>query len=207
MKTRFLKTIGLTFCLGGLAAAAFAQGDPAAAQNVKVPQKLPFSIYSDNADHFIPSGYMGDTSDIVIISSCKQKPAQGEKCMKVKYSAKAAQGANWAGVFWQDPANNWGTVKGAGYNLTGAKKVKFFARGDKGGESIEFKAGGISGEHPDTFKADAPIITLTAEWQELEIDLTEQDLNTVIGGFCFALAKDKNPEGCVFYLDNIRYEP
>lgn len=205
MNILFHRNIGLTICLGGVA--AFAQGDPAPSQNVKPPQKLPFSVYAESGDHFVPSGYMGDTSDIVIIASCKNKPAKGEKCMKVKYSGKASHGNNWAGVFWQDPANNWGTVKGAGYNLTGATKVKFMARGEKGGESIEFKAGGISGEFPDTFKADAPIVTLTAEWQEYEIDLAEHDLSSVIGGFCFALAKDKNPEGCIFYLDSIRYEP
>jgi hypothetical protein len=199
--------MGLSMIIGCTALHVASAQEAAPPKNEKPPQKLPFSVYSDQGDHFIPSGYMGDTSDIVIITSSKLKPAVGEKCIKVKYSGKSAQGANWAGVFWQDPANNWGTIRGAGYNLTGARKLKVSARGEKGGETIEFKAGGISGEYPDTFKADAPIVTLTPEWQEFEIDLAEQDLTTVVGGFCFALAKDKNPSGCIFYLDNIRYEP
>lgn len=199
---KFIKIIAAVVACGTLAGNAYAQAEA----GQKPPQKLPFYVYSDQGDHFIPSGYMGDTSDIIIIGMYKQKPAKGAACMKVKYSGKAGQGNKWAGVYWQDPANNWGTVKGAGYNLTGAKKLKFMARGDKGGEVIEFKTGGISGEFPDTYKAEAPIVTLTPEWQEYEIDLAGQDLSTVIGGFIFALAKDKNPEGATFYLDEIRFQ-
>jgi hypothetical protein len=177
----------------------------AMAQEAKPPQKLPFYIYSDQNDHYIPSGFMGDTSDIVIVGTTKTNPGKGSACMQVKYAGKAAGGQKWSGVYWQDPANNWGTIKGAGYNLTGAKKVKFMARGEKGGEIVEFKAGGISGEYPDSFKAEASPVTLTADWKEYEIDLTGQDLSSVIGGFMFTVAKDKNAENTVFYLDEIRY--
>ncbi len=175
------------------------------AQEAKPPQKLPFYIYSDQNDHYIPSGYMGDTSDLVVVGASKPNPGKGAACMQIKYSGKASGGQKWAGIYWQDPANNWGAVKGAGYNLTGAKKVKFMARGDKGGEVVTFSAGGISGEYPDTFKVEGPPVTLTTEWQELELDLTGQDLSTVIGGFVFTLAKDKNPDGAIIYLDEIRY--
>jgi len=175
------------------------------ADDARPPQKLPFSVYSDTGDHFIPAGWMGDTSDLAINASYKTNPAQGASCIQIKYSGKATQGQKWAGIYWQDPANNWGTVKGAGYNLTGAKRISFKARGEKGGEQVEFKAGGISGEFPDTFKAEAPIATLTQEWKEYEVDLAGQDLTRVIGGFCFAIAKDKNPDGAVFYIDDIKY--
>ena len=203
MKNKSMKMLAAILA-GGLAVGSVS-AQTAPAPEAKPPQKLPFYIYSDQADHFIPSGYMGDTSDITIIGMYKQKPGKGASCMKIKYSGKASGGQKWAGVYWQDPANNWGTVKGAGYNLTGAKKVKFMARGDKGGEVVEFKSGGISGEFPDSYRAESPIITLTPEWQEYAIDLEGQDLSTVIGGFIFAVAKDKNPEGAVFYLDEIRF--
>jgi len=170
-------------------------------------QKLPFSVYSDQGDHFIPAGWMGDYGDISLNDSFKTNPAQGAKCIQIKYSAKATQGQKWCGIFWQEPANNWGTVKGVGFNLTGAKKLKFSARGEKGGEVVEFKAGGISsGDYPDSFKADGPATTLTQDWKEYEVDLSGQDLTHVIGGFCFAMNKDHNPDGAIFYLDNIRYE-
>jgi hypothetical protein len=175
------------------------------AQEAKPPQKLPFYLYSDQGDHYIPSGFMGDTSDIVIVGTSKNNPGKGAACIQIKYAGKAAGGQKWAGVYWQDPANNWGTIKGAGYNLTGAKKVKFMARGEKGTEVVEFKAGGISGEYPDSFKAEAAPLTLTTDWKEYEIDLAGQDLSSVIGGFMFVLAKDKNADGATFYLDEIRY--
>lgn len=177
----------------------------ASAQETKPPQKLPFYVYSDQGDHYIPSGFMGDTSDIVIVGTSKTNPGKGASCMQIKYSGKAAGGQKWAGVYWQDPANNWGTIKGAGYNLTGATKLKFMARGEKGGEIVEFKAGGISGEYPDSFKAEAAPVTLTTDWKEYEIDLAGQDLTTVIGGFMFTCAKDKDADGATFYLDEIRY--
>jgi hypothetical protein len=184
---------------------AMAAVQPAEAAD-KQPQALPFYIFSDQGDHFIPSGYMGDVGDIWINDKWNDNTAKGKHCLKVKYDGKGSQGQKWAGVYWQDPQNNWGTVKGAGFNLTGAKKLKFMARGEKGGETVEFKAGGISGEFPDSFKAEGPVETLTTQWREYEIDLSGQDLTTVIGGFVFALPKDKNPQGAIFYLDEIRFE-
>jgi hypothetical protein len=208
MKNKSMKILAVILAGGLGLGSVSAQTDAGAAApaEAKPPQKLPFYVYSDQGDHFIPSGYMGDTSDITIVGMYKQTPAKGAACMKVKYSGKSGQGNKWAGVYWQDPANNWGTVKGAGYNLTGAKKLKFMAKGDKGGEVIEFKSGGISGEFPDSYRAEAPIITLTPEWQEYAIDLEGQDLSTVIGGFIFAVAKDKNPDGATFFLDEIRFQ-
>src|SRR5262245_57589725 len=101
---KFIKIIAAVVTCGLAAGSDHAQQD--AAQ--KPPQKLPFYVYSDQGDHFIPSGYMGDTSDIIVIGMYKQKPGKGAACMKVKYSGKAGQGNKWAGVYWQDPANNWG---------------------------------------------------------------------------------------------------
>ncbi len=196
-----LKQIALVLVTSFAATHLFAQEAPLPVQ------KLPFSVYSDMGDHFIPSGWMGDYGDLKLADSEKTNPAQGTKCIKITYTGKATGGQKWAGIYWQDPANNWGTTKNAGYNLTGAKLVKFFARGEKGGEVVEFKSGGISsGDYPDSYKADAPATTLTQEWKEYEIDLAGQDLSHVIGGFVFALNKDKNPDGAVFFLDNIRFE-
>jgi hypothetical protein len=46
----------------------------------------------------------------------------------------------WGGVVWQHPANDWGDANG-GFNLTGAKKLTFWARGEKGGEKVSFEFG------------------------------------------------------------------
>jgi hypothetical protein len=177
----------------------------AMAADKKEPEPLPFVIYDDARVHFHPGGLMGDAMDLYIINASDEKPGKGTSCIKVSYNGKASQGNRWAGVYWQEPQGNWGSIKGAGYNLTGAKKLKFLARGDKGGEQVEFKCGGIAGDFPDTFRAETNV-TLDKEWKEFVIDLKGRDLSQVIGGFVFALNADKNPEGATFYLDEIRYE-
>jgi hypothetical protein len=187
------------------AAALAGTAATAPAQTGKGPETLPFYVYDDQREHFHPTGLMGDATDLYVINASSENPGKGESCIKVTYSAKAGQGNRWAGIYWQEPAGNWGTVKDGGFNLKGAGKLKFLARGEKGGEQVEFKCGGIAGDHPDTFRADTTVM-LGKEWKEVVIDLKGQDLSRVIGGFVFALNADKNPEGATFYIDEIRYE-
>lgn len=168
-----------------------------------------FPIYTDaNApdNHFISTGWMGDYSDITVDDTFTVNPHSGSTSIKITYSKAATQGAGWAGVYWQEPGNNWGNRPG-GFNLTGAKKLTFWARGDKGGEVLnEIKMGGIKGQYPDTTVAGIGPVVLTTEWKEYSINLEGKDLSNIIGGFCWATSLDKNPDGAVFYFDDIRYE-
>jgi hypothetical protein len=149
---------------------------------------------------------MGDYSDIKIDTACFDNPHGGTTSIKITYSNAASQGARWGGVYWQSPANNWGDKKG-GFDLTGAKKLTFWARGAKGGERIEeFKLGGITGLYPDSDIAGIGPVMLTPEWKQYEIDLSGKDLSYISGGFCWASNLDVNPDGVVFYLDDIKYE-
>lgn len=168
-----------------------------------------FGLYFDRGDrqnHFIPSGWMGDYGDIKLDENWKDNPHSGKTCIKFTYTAQGKQGANWAGMFWQNPANNWGEKKG-GFDLRGAKKLTFWARGEKGDERIqEFKVGGISGTYPDSDSNGIGPIDLTKEWKQYTIDLTDLDLSHISGGFCWATNADSNPEGAVFYLDDTQFE-
>ena len=149
---------------------------------------------------------MGDYGDIAIDDGCTINPHDGKTCLKVTYSAKGAQGAGWMGIYWQNPANNWGTQMG-GYDLKGYKKLTFWARGDKGGEVIsEFKIGGISGNYPDSDATSMGPVTLTTDWKKYEIDLKGMDLSYISGGFMFSASSSNNPEGFVVYLDDVKYE-
>ncbi|MDR3111612.1 MAG: hypothetical protein LBU55_00340 [Elusimicrobiota bacterium] len=172
--------------------------------------RLPFVIYvesSSRENHFAPSGWMGDFGDLKINPANAESPHSGNTCIKIAYSGRMAQGAGWAGIYWQQPANNWGDKRGAGYNLTGAEKLTFWVRGQKGGEKIaEFKVGGITGEYPDSCTAAIGPITLSKEWTKYSIPLDEKDMSSIIGGFCFALSKDDNPTGAVIFFDDIAYE-
>lgn len=168
-----------------------------------------FYVYLDGharENHYIPSGWMGDYGDLKLDDSNRDNPHSGKTAIKWTYSAESKQGAGWAGVYWQFPANNWGNKPG-GYDLRGYSKLTFWARGAKGGEKInEFKMGGITGEFPDSDSASIGPIELTTKWTQYTIDLGGKDLQKIIGGFCFAWPRDDNPDGFVVYLDDIRYE-
>ena len=185
------------------------EADPGMKPEVRQPEGMPFYVYSDRSsikNHFIPSGWMGDYGDIKYEGSSKEDPYLGDTCIKITYSGKISQGARWAGIYWQNPANNWGSVD-AGYDLSKATKLTFWARGAKGGERIEeFKVGGIMGEFSDSDVASVGPVILNKEWTQYSIDLKGKDMSYIIGGFCWATNIDVNPEGATFYLDEIKFE-
>ncbi len=182
---------------------------PAVAQEEK-PFK-PFIVYQDKSgsNHFVPSGYMPDGQCIRQKDSWQESCQQGKSCIKVEYDITCStKGNGWAGVYWLNPADNWGDRKG-GFNLTGAKKLTFWARGEKGGETIaEFKVGGvgISREFPDSDTVGIGPVILSKAWKQYSIDLRGRDLSYISGGFAWVANVENNTETCIFYLDDIRYE-
>ncbi len=185
------------------------QADPSVKPEGKKQENMPFYIYADKgsiANHFVPSGWMGDFGDIKYDGVSKEDPYLGDTCIKITYTGKATQGARWAGIFWQNPANNWGTLD-KGYDLSKAAKLTFWARGEKGGERIEeFKVGGIMGEYSDSDSTAIGPVILNKDWTQYSIDLKGKDLSYIIGGFAWSTNIDVNPEGAVFYLDEIKFE-
>lgn len=168
----------------------------------------PFPVYTDRPPrhgHYVPSGYMGD-SDLSLSGAFIRTPTDDGPAIKVVYKADGPKG--WSGLYWQDPANNWGDVGGrSGYDLRGATKLTFWARGEHGGEKIhEFRVGGLVGRYPDSDVTTISNIRLGKEWKRYVIDLAGKDLRHIIGGFGFSLVKAENPRGIVFYLDDIFYE-
>ena len=158
-------------------------------------------------DVFYPSGWMGDWGDITLDDACTDNPHSEPTCIKITYSAAKSQGKGWAGIYWQYPDSNWGDNPD-GRDLTGATKLTFWARGEKGGEKAEFKVGGIDGKYPDSIQppVSTGVIVLSDKWHQYSIDLTGKDLSHVIGGFCWVTNKNQNPYGCTIYLDDIKFE-
>ena len=185
------------------------QADPTMKPAIRIQEEMPFYVYQEKAsmkNHFIPSGWIGDSGDIKLDTGSTEMPYLGDTCIKISYSGKGTQGSRWAGIYWQQPANNWGT-QDAGFNLSKATKLTFWARGAKGGERIEeFKIGEIKGVYSDSGDAGIYNIILNKEWTQYTIDLKGKDLSYIIGGFCWATNADVNPEGATFYLDEIKYE-
>ena len=194
--------------VAGLAVTAAAESKKKAAADPSL--KNFFYIYSEKgakSNHYAPSGWMGDYGDLKVEDGSLTEPQDGKTCIKITYSAKGAQGANWTGVFWQHPANNWGEKEG-GYDLSVYKRLTFWVRGQDGGEKIaEFKVGGITGEHGDSDSGSVGPATLTKDWKKYTIDLADKNLSHIVGGFCWSASRDDNPNGFVIYLDEIRFEP
>lgn len=169
-----------------------------------------FVVYLDKnypGNHFIPSGWTGDYEDLGFDDSYSNNSYSGKTCIKITYNAKESHGGDWAGIYWQNPLNNWGQIKGGGFDLRGATKLAFWARGDKGGERIEeFGMGWPMGDCPDSDTAKIETLILTKDWQKYTIDITDKNLKYLSCGFYFFVRKEFNPKGCVFYLDDITYE-
>ncbi|MCA8987574.1 MAG: hypothetical protein KDA78_08035 [Planctomycetaceae bacterium] len=165
--------------------------------------KLPFDVYSDEikSTPYAPSGYMGNTQAIVQDLKCREQPHSGETCLQVDY--KTAD--NWGGVLWQSPPNDWEGKFPGGFDLTGATRLEFWARGDQGGEVVSFVLGVIEGNslYRDSSKSELSQVPLKTEWQRYEISLTGKDLQRIKTGFGWSIAGQGKPVR--FYLDDIRY--
>jgi len=143
-------------------------------------QQLPVALEA----LFVPSGWMGDAelgkkrlSFTPLSVDIDGTPEAG---VRITYEPGPA-GLGWAGIYWQYPENNWGTLPGR--DLRFARAVSFFARGEAGGEMVQFMSGGIGGPHPDSFKRSLGTSVLAKEWKSYSIDLATADLSNVIGGF------------------------
>jgi len=176
-------------------------GAVAKGEKVAIPCVIYADVDTEGETPFIPSGYMGATEAIEMDDAWKENPQSGSSCIKASFSDPKG----WGGVVWQNPANNWGDDEG-GVDLTGAKQLSFWARGENGGEMVEFKMGLVAKNKPfyDTAKGGLGKVKLTKEWKQYIIPLTGKDLSRIVTGFCWVTAGKKEP--VVFYLDNIVYE-
>ena len=174
------------------------------------PDFKPFYIYSDKgsrSNHYVPSGFMPDGKCISFNDRWQEECQNGKTCIKIVYDIECSkENQEWAGIYWLNPANNWGRRKG-GYNLTGATKLTFWAKGELGGEQIqEFTIGGVEGDYPDSDKIVIGPVILSDKWKQYTVDLQGRDLSYISGGFAWSTEVAVNYENCVFYLDDIRFE-
>jgi len=170
----------------------------------------PFFIYDDKgsrSNHYVPSGFMPNGRCISFVDSWQEKCYEGKTCIKIVYDIPCSRNdQKWVGIYWLNPPNNWGNRKG-GFDLTGATKLTFWAKGESGGEQIEeFRLGGITGDYPDSDTAVIGPVILTNEWRQYTMDLRGKDLSYISGGFSWSTNVDVNPDGCTLFLDRIVYE-
>jgi hypothetical protein len=168
--------------------------------------QMPFYVFNNRVlppvVNFSLSGFMGDGEDLKVAGSYGDYLVEGFPTMKIQYAGQGKNG--WAGAVWQNPANNWGTFDG-GYNLGKAKNICFWAKGEKGGEIVEFTAGGAAANYPDSDSISTGPIVLNKEWTEYILPLVDKQMFYIATGFGFVLKQDLNPYGCAFFLDDVKY--
>jgi len=175
------------------------------------PAQMPFPVYTDGADpgnHYVPSGYMGDHQAVAMNQFWTGHPHSGKTCIQVTYRGAVPAGMGWAGVYWQSPVDNWGTVPGpTGYDLRRATRLTFWVRGTTGTERVQFLVGGITGQYGDSLQpaVKTQVLRLSTAWRQVTIPLAGMDLTHIIGGFGWVASAQDDPHGAVFYLDDIVY--
>jgi hypothetical protein len=163
---------------------------------------LPLVIYGDDQGDppYFPSGWIGNYGAVGYTPDWRTDPHTGKTCLKLEYRDRGG----WAGMIWQSPANDWGDKPG-GYNLSGATRLTFWARGEAGGEKVDFSFGGIRGDKPFHDTADGKVnVDLTKDWKQYSIDLSGKNLSCIKSGFGWSIAGAGKP--VTFYLDDIGYE-
>ena len=170
--------------------------------NKMEPRKLPYPVFeeTDNESVYVPSGYMGNAAAIKM-ATVANGAKRGENCLQVEYLS----GDAWGGILWQSPAEDWDGLKPGGANLTGATELEFWAKGQSGGETVNFVFGVLDGNQPyrDTAKGELKDIVLTKDWNRYSIPLRGLDLRQIKTGFGWSLAGQGKP--VKFFLDGVRY--
>ncbi len=191
-----------------------------------------FDIYTDvgaAGNHCVAPGKMPDAGAAVSMNdTCTLNPRAGATCIECAFTAI---GNNWGGFYRLNgilragdtqPIPNWGEYPAAGFNLTGASEVTFWARGAVGGERVEFFVGGVGWgtdwqgnstwppvmPYYESFpKVSTGYVTLGVGWRKYRIKLRGWDLSYVLGGFGWVTNAVQNANrSIVFYLDDIQWK-
>ncbi|MDW7992016.1 MAG: hypothetical protein RMK65_07810 [Anaerolineae bacterium] len=195
-----------------------------------------FDVYTDvgaGGNHFVLPAQMG--TGVTLNPSFTATVRSGATSIRNTFSPILY---GWGGIYFQNgvllagdtaPRPNWGDYPNAGYDLTGATRLTFWARGERGSERVEFFAFGIGRDpdngtpikpHPDSSpkvtlcglvdrdpNASPCFVTLTRDWRPYTITLEGLDLSYVIGGFGWVTNAPQNGgRSITFYLDDIRYD-
>lgn len=166
---------------------------------IPIKTSLPFPLETQ----FFPSGWMGDgeSGKTYMSMNRKQMLVNGKSTIVSEFHYRKGP-KGWAGIYWQYPDGNWGELPGK--SLVGARAISFNARGERGGELVELKSGGIRGKrYQDSFEKSLGVVVLDKNWQSYVINLSQEDLSSVIGAFAWSASAADNQGDLHFYLADI----
>ena len=161
-----------------------------------------YYVYSDNFNHGIPTGFMGerDGKSMKIDINCKDKPYKGENCMKITTDNSEA----WRGLHIQF-TGAWNVSLRADQklaDLSAYEKLEFYARAEEteSGPYIlpEIGVGG-GGADLSEEKVNDTYLEIGTEWKKYSINIKGADLARVNTLLYMVL-----PTGTL-YFDEIRF--
>ena len=171
-------------------------------QKYLVPKvSLPFYVYKDgDNDPYTASAYMGNYKVMTVDTQHKTEVHSGKAALKIEYK----QEYDWYGLGLVNPANDWGDILG-GYNITGAKKLTFWAKANKKDvvATIGFGLIGKNKTFPDTAKK-AIEVKLTTKWKQYSINTKRLDLSCIRSGFTLFSRGFKSDQ--IIYIDDVVFE-
>ncbi len=154
-------------------------------------------------EFFLPAGWAGKKDSIQLDKEWTSEFYSTPSSIKVIFTPCSPEKKDFAGILWVDVLF---PKYSQGVNMEEVDKLTFWARGDSGGEKVEFRVGGTQSEYPQP-SLSTGVIPLKETWQEYSIDFQDEPhLNQVFAGFSFITNGELNPDGCTFYLDDITYK-
>jgi hypothetical protein len=176
----------------------------------EVPGQKTFEAFSLDSQYH-PSGWMGDleppaTGKLDLTTNEVKIDGQSLVGMRLDYKHGAK---GWGGIYWQYPDSNWGDKPG--FSLVGAKKISFYAKGERGGEIVEFISGCTTGNpYTDQFRKTTGKVVLSTNWKKYTFDLSnlsEKQLSSVVGAFAWVASGGYDKDSrLITYIADLKVE-
>lgn len=179
--------------------------------------------YAISENHYTQKAKIFGTDEALVHDmdeDWRQDPYTGDSCIRCELEAGYRDWGGWMFLNGYLPEGettpllNDGTTP-AGLDLTGATELRFFAKGEQGGEVLEFFTAGYGYDgntgqqlvdYPDSAAKVSRRITLNDVWKEYVLPLQGMDLSSIACGFGFVVSDNwATLEDNVFYLDDIRF--
>src|SRR5918998_4654562 len=168
-------------------------------------QALPFEV----RDRFSEKKFAGDANNIEVNEDFVDPENHCEFCTFIEYTPGPRGAAGFA------------YESGAGLDLTGAKKMRFWIMGEEGNERIKFKIAGKSSDNiqdrppnrptnsifeSESFALTTEEVTLASDWRRYEVDLSGVSLDDITHPFGFELSKGNGAQKQVIYIKGLVFD-
>ena len=179
-----------------------------------------YKDFADSENHFTQKAKMwGNDPDLIrdLNENWRDDPHSGLSCIRCEQLAAPQDWGGWLflnGILPEgstEPELNDGKTDVQGLNLSGAQELRIWARGEDGGEKVEFFTCGFGRGDPSVKFRDSAdkktlgTVTLTKDWKEYVIDVSREDMSYIVLGFGYVISGAGGAGEKEFYLDDIRF--